>query len=175
MQADAATSVPARASSRLPIGTASDDSVQATEFEFDEGGTRIASGIAKLWKPVINVTDLDSGEAFWSALLGLSPQGRHGQFSVLDAEGRVRTRWMDLAPARACRQVSVNAGTHLDFRVDDVPSAIEQIEAIGGVLTRPAGLYAPDGEALLEWAVLRDPFGNEFWIIRRPLDSSTSG
>ena len=135
----------------------------------------MASGIAKLWKPVINVTDLDAGETFWSALSGLSPQGRHGQFSVLDAEeASERSGWilLQLVPAG---QVSVNAGTHLDFRVDDVPSAIEQIEAIGGVLTRPTGLYAPDGEALLEWAVMVDPFGNEFCIIRWPLTSSTSG
>ncbi len=135
----------------------------------------MASGIAKLWKPVINVTDLDTGEAFWSTLSGLSPQGRHGQFSVLDAEdASERDGWilLQLVPAG---QVSVNAGTHLDFRVHDVSSAIEQIEAIGGVLTRPAGLYAPDEEALLEWAVMADPFGNEFCIIRWPLDSSTSG
>ena len=46
------------------------------------------AGIAKLWKPVLNVTDLDEGERFWSAVSGLSPQGRHGQFSVLDSEDR---------------------------------------------------------------------------------------
>ena len=130
----------------------------------------MATGIAKLWKPVINVTDLDAGETFWSALSGLSPRGRHGQFSVLDAEeASERDGWilLQLVPPG---QVSVNAGTHLDFRVHDVPSAIEQIEAIGGVLTRPAGMYAPEGEDLLEWAVMVDPFGNEFCIIRWPLD-----
>ena len=31
-------------------------------------------GIAELWKPVVNVTDLDEGERFWSALAGLSPK-----------------------------------------------------------------------------------------------------
>ena len=62
----------------------------------------MSSGIAKLWKPVINVTDLDTGETFWSALSGLSPQGRHGQFSVLDTEdASERDGWilLQLVPA----------------------------------------------------------------------------
>ena len=128
------------------------------------------AGIAKLWKPVVNVTDLDAGEAFWSAVSGLLPRGRHGQFSVLDAEDAAdREGWilLQLVPTG---QVSVNAGTHLDFRVDDVAGAAQQIEEIGGVMIRPPELYAPDGQALLEWAVMQDPFGNQFCIIRWPLE-----
>ena len=132
------------------------------------------AGIAKLWKPVINVTDLDEGEAFWSAVSGLSPQGRQGgEFSILDADdGAEGGGWilLQLVPAG---QVSVNAGTHLDFRVDDVASAARQIEEIGGVTIRPPGLYAPDGQAILEWAVMQDPFGNEFCIIRLPVGGAT--
>jgi hypothetical protein len=80
------------------------------------------AGIAKLWKPVINVTDLDAGEAFWSAVSGLLPQGRHGQLSILNAEDGDRNGCilLQLVPSG---QVSVNAGTHLDFRVDDVAGA----------------------------------------------------
>ena len=37
-------------------------------------------------------------------------------------------------------------------------------------MIRPPGMYAPDGRALLEWAVMQDPFGNEFCIIRWPLE-----
>ena len=74
---------------------------------------------------------------------------------------------LQLVPAG---QGGEGSGTHLDFRVDDVGRAVEQIEAIGGTLVRPPGLYAPDGTNLLEWAVMRDPFGNEFCIIRWPLD-----
>ena len=128
------------------------------------------AGIAKLWKPVINVTDLDAGEAFWSAVSGLSPKGRHGQFSVLDAEGSAdRAGWilLQLVPIG---QVSENAGAHLDFRVDDVAGAAQQIKEIGGVMVRPPEMYAPDGQDLLEWAVMQDPFSNEFCIIRWPLE-----
>ena len=128
------------------------------------------SGIAKFWKPVINVTDLDAGEGFWSAVSGLSPQGRHGQFSVLDADNNAsdRDNWilLQLVPVG---QVSTNSGTHLDFRVDDVADAAQAIVEIGGTVIKPPDMYIIDGEAMLEWAVVQDPFGNEFCIIRWPL------
>jgi hypothetical protein len=31
-------------------------------------------------------------------------------------------------------------------------------------------MYVVDGEAVLEWAVMQDPFGNDFCIIRWPVD-----
>jgi predicted enzyme related to lactoylglutathione lyase len=61
-------------------------------------------------------------------------------------------------------------GTHLDLRVDDVSAAAQQIVAVGGTVVRAPDVYRPDGEPMLEWAVMRDPFGNEFCIIRWPLD-----
>ncbi|HUR50949.1 MAG TPA: VOC family protein [Mycobacteriales bacterium] len=136
----------------------------------------MASGIARLWKPVVNVTDLDEGERFWSAVSGLTPQGRHGgQFSVLDVagDGPSADPWMllQLVPAGGR---SGGGGTHLDFRVDDVALAARQIEAVGGtVLTAPA-VYEADGLPMLEWAVMQDPFGNEFCIIRYPVDAPGS-
>ena len=95
------------------------------------------AGIAKLWKPVINVTDLDEGERFWSAVSGLSPQGRHGQFSVLDADDAdERDSWILLQLVPSGHE-SVNSGTHVDFRVEDVARAAADIEAIGGTTVRP--------------------------------------
>jgi predicted enzyme related to lactoylglutathione lyase len=78
------------------------------------------------------VTDLDAGETFWSAVSGLSPQGRHGQFLVLDAADRDGWILLQLVPIG---QVSVNGGTHLDFRVDDVAAAARAITEIGGVVS----------------------------------------
>ena len=140
--------------------------------DLSEGGSMTSTGIAKFWKPVINVTDLDAGESFWSAVSGLSPQGRHGQFSVLDADNASdRDNWilLQLVPVG---QVSTNSGTHLDFRVDDVAGAAQAIVEIGGAVIKPPDIYTIDGEAMLEWAVMQDPFGNEFCIIRWPLDQS---
>jgi predicted enzyme related to lactoylglutathione lyase len=105
------------------------------------------------------VTDLDEGEAFWSAVSGLSPQGRQGgEFSILDAdEGAEGGGWilLQLVPAG---QVSANAGTHLDFRVDDVAAAARQIEEIGGATIRPLTSGAT--------------FGSRHWL--RPAHASWS-
>jgi predicted enzyme related to lactoylglutathione lyase len=128
-------------------------------------------GIASLWKPVVNVTDLDAGERFWAAVSGLSPMGRHGgEFSVLDApQPADRAGWMllQLVPDEgSCG----HGGTHLDFRVDDVAEAVRRVEEIGGITIRPPEVYRPDGVDMLEWAVMQDPFGNQFCLIRWPLD-----
>lgn len=129
------------------------------------------SGIARLWKPVINVTDLDDGERFWAAVSGLKPQGRihSGTFSILaEREEDDGEPWilLQLVPEG---QRSRHGGTHLDFQVDDVAAAADRIEAIGGQIVKPAGMFPNDDEPVLEWAVINDPFGNEFCIIRYPL------
>jgi predicted enzyme related to lactoylglutathione lyase len=127
-------------------------------------------GIAKLWKPVVDVTDLDEGERFWSAVSGLTPMGRHGQFSVLDTpDAGDEEGWilLQLVPDTPDRPVG---GTHLDFRVDDVADAVHRIAEVGGTLVRAPEIYRPDGVDLLEWAVMQDPFGNPFCVIRWPLE-----
>ena len=129
------------------------------------------TGIAKLWKPVINVTNLDEGERFWSAVSGLSPESRHGltmEFSVLNDADAPDGQWILLQRVPE-GQTSSHSGTHLDFRVDDVSVAVRAIEAVGGVVVKPPALYPAEDSAYLEWAVMRDPFGNEFCVIRWPL------
>ena len=131
------------------------------------------NGIAKLWKPVVNVCDLDEGERFWSALTGLSPTGRHGdengdQYSSL--EGHDESLWLllQLVPRD---QTSWIGGTHLDLRVDDVAVAVRRTEEIGGVTVKAPGFY-PSGDApYLEWAIMQDPFGNQFCFVKWPLTS----
>jgi len=137
-----------------------------------EGTAVVPGGIARLWKPVINVTDLDEGERFWSAVSGLTPRGRHGQsseFSVLDTDDDSDEAAWILLQRVPTGQASVHSGTHLDFRVSNVESAARQIEDIGGAVVKPPAMYPDEGEPMLEWAVVKDPFGNEFCIIRWPL------
>lgn len=128
-------------------------------------------GIGRLWKPVVNVWDLDVGEAFWSALSGLPVVGRihSGTFSVLsDPDDPVgESKWILLQQVPA-GQRGVNGGTHLDFRVDDVHVAVERAAAIGAKVVTPPAPF-PEREPVLEWAVLEDPFGNEFCFVRWPL------
>ena len=137
-----------------------------------------ATGIGKLWKPVVNVTDLAEGERFWSALSGLSPMGRHGDengerySSLEDLSGSDDEQWLllQLVPSD---QASWVGGTHLDFQVQDVPLAVRQTEDIGGITVKPPGSY-PSVSPYLEWAVMRDPFGNHFCFVKWPLDKENA-
>lgn len=126
--------------------------------------------VGRLWNPVVNVTDLDEGERFWSAVCGLVPSSRHGQFAVLDSpDGDEREPWMLLQHVPSLDDCG-DGGTHIDVRVTDVSRAVAQVEAAGGSTARLPEFYRPDGRDLLEWAVMRDPFGNPFCLVRWPLD-----
>lgn len=129
------------------------------------------AGIGRLWKPVVNVTDLDEGERFWSALIGLPPTSRHGddtgeRYAVLHDPDEPQWLLLQLVPRD---QTSWIGGTHLDLRVDDVADAVRRAEEIGAVTVRAPGPYPDADTPYLEWAVMRDPFGNEFCFVRWPL------
>src|SRR3989337_1484987 len=143
--------------------------------EAHESGDIVATtnGIGTLWKPVVNVCDLAEGERFWSALTGLSPTGRHGDengdryASLRDPDESI---WLllQLVPRD---QTSWVGGTHLDLRVDDVALAVRRTEEIGGVTVKAPGFYPPGDAPYLEWAVMQDPFGNQFCFVKWPLTS----
>lgn len=149
--------------------------MKTPSVEAHDWGTAVGttSGIAKLWKPVVNVCDLDEGERFWSALTGLSPTGRHGdengdQYSSLEGSDEPLWLLLQLVPRD---QTSWIGGTHLDFRVDDVAVAVHRTEEIGGVTVKAPGFYPPGDAPYLEWAIMQDPFGNQFCFVKWPLAS----
>ena len=112
---------------------------------------------------VIDVNDLEVGERFWSAITGheLRFSGWGGQFSRI---GRVGSNsiLLQLVPEK---KTPLKNRAHVDITVQDIDQAIEQVVALGGSLVRPKGIHAPD-DPRIEWAVMADPFGNEFCIIR---------
>ena len=133
-------------------------------------------GIGRLWKPVVNVTDPDEGERFWSAPSRLSPSGRHGdeggeRYSSLEnLNGGEDDPWL-LLQLVSNDQESWVGGTHLDLWVEDVSLAVRQTEAIGGITMKTPDFYPSKEAAYLEWAIMRDPFGNQFCFVKWPLDN----
>ncbi len=119
--------------------------------------------VGKLRRMVVDVNDLATGEAFWSAVTGLEVQfsAWQGQFSGL-GEKEAGSILLQLVPER---KTDLKNRAHIDLTVDDVSRAVEEVIALGGSVIRTPGFF-PDDDPELEWAVVADPFGNEFCVIR---------
>ncbi len=127
-------------------------------------------GIGKLRTAVIDVNDLAIAEAFWSELTGLPviESVYPGRYSYL---GQADPWQHELILHRVSTGKGEAANrAHVDIGVRDIDQAIPRIEAIGGRLKKPPTLYPrPDsypGESVsIDWAVMQDPFGNEFCLV----------
>jgi len=130
-------------------------------------------GIGTLRCHVVDVEDLEVGQAFWSELTGIPAISSEwpGRYAYLGHEDEVEWRHVViLHRVSAAKGVETNR-SHVDITVDDLDVAIEQIEAIGGRLKRAPSIYPRPGSyagepPVIDWAVLQDPFGNEFCLVR---------
>jgi catechol 2,3-dioxygenase-like lactoylglutathione lyase family enzyme len=129
---------------------------------------------------VINVDDLQAGYRFWSEVTGLeiigrSPDGWHGRFGYL---GR-RDPWKHEFILQVVRNRKGHAANrvHIDLTPNGgTDLAIKRILALGGTLKKPPSLYPRPGShgdelPVLDWAVMQDPFGNEFCLVTELTDA----
>lgn len=127
-------------------------------------------GIGKLRCHVFHVEDLDVGQRFWSQVTGIDPipsvfPGRSAYLGHADPWSHEVILW----------KVDESKGTeanrsHVDIWVRDVDAAIDQVIDIGGTLKKAPTIYPRplsygDEPAAIDWAVMQDPFGNEFCVI----------
>jgi predicted enzyme related to lactoylglutathione lyase len=135
---------------------------------------------------VIDVEDLEVGAAFWSEVMGIRQisSAWPDRFAYLGYQNekswkheiilhRVTTaKKSDPGVVDASWRLDPAANrAHIDITVEDVDAAIAQIEAIGGRLKYAPTVYpvphAYEGaRPLIDWAVMQDPFGNEFCLVR---------
>lgn len=131
-------------------------------------------GIGELRCTVVNVTDLQLGYEFWSELTGLDiigrPEGWHGRFGYL---GR-KEPWKHeiiLQVVDEPKGVETNR-VHIDITPENgIDEAITRILALGGSVKKPPSLYPRPGShgnepPIIDWAVMQDPFGNEFCLVQ---------
>ncbi len=121
-------------------------------------------GIGTLRAVVIDVNDLAESERFWSGLTGKSVvfSAFGGQYSRVGAVGE-GSILLQLVPEE---KIGPKNRVHVDLTVDDVAQAVEQALTLGARLQKPPALYPSDDQPVLEWAVMLDPSGNEFCLIR---------
>lgn len=116
---------------------------------------------------VMNVTDLERGERFWTAVTGLrvrfSAVGFPTRYSRL---GDITAQSILLQLVPTDNPPPTN-NAHLDLTVEDVDVAVQQALELGATLFREKGTYPLDSpNPYLEWAVMTDPFGNAFCLIK---------
>lgn len=129
-------------------------------------------GIGSLRCVVFDVTDLEVAEAFWSEVTGLAVIGHslyNDRFSYLGEPGpwkhEVILQKRDVEKGKSPNRCHVDITPAVG--IDD---AIERIVALGGSIRKEPSVYPrpgamPGRRPVIDWAVMRDPFGNEFCLV----------
>lgn len=128
---------------------------------------------------VINVNDLSVAEAFWSEITGLPVISSNytGRFSYLGRKDPWKHEMiLQLVPKPKAEDAN---RCHIDLTIDDIDRAIEQIVAIGGHVKKEPSIYPrpgsfPGRRPVIDWAVMIDPFGNEFCLVSELSDEEIS-
>ena len=145
-------------------------------------------GIGKLKCPVVDVNDLSVAEDFYSELTGIPviPSVFPGRYAYLGQPDPWRAELI-MHLVTTVKGPEPNRG-HIDIWVTNIDDAIPRIEAIGGSLKKEPTIYPwpgsyPGEVPRIDWAVMRDPFGNEFCLVtilsaeqsRAVLDAAAEG
>lgn len=137
-------------------------------------------GIGTLRCVVINVTDLKVAYEFWSAVTGLevigSETGWHDWLGYLGTKDpwkhEIILQRVDTSPLEIQNPDPRKPNQmHIDITPNEgIDRAIEDTLRKGGTLKKEASLYPRPGSwgdhrPAIDWAVMQDPFGNEFCLV----------
>ncbi len=119
---------------------------------------------------VLNVTDLHIAEGFWSEVLGIPVIASNytHRFSYLGQQDP----WKHELILQLVKDPKSNGPNrcHMDITVDDVDEAIAKVVKLGGAVKKDPSIYPrpgsfPGSPPVIDWAVMTDPFGNEFCLV----------
>ncbi|MDP8931132.1 MAG: VOC family protein [Actinomycetota bacterium] len=115
---------------------------------------------SRLCQLVIDVNDLDAGEAFWAA--AVSGQAEPISKASNDIYRRLKLPHSEL---RLLLQLvpepkSCKSRTHLDIEATDIEAEATRLEQLGATRVRHVA------ERGFQFWVLTDPFGNEFCVLQ---------
>lgn len=109
---------------------------------------------------VLDCVDADTLADFWSSALGFRRGSFHPPYvRVVDPT----ERWPNLLLQQVPEPKSAKNRMHLDIQVADVHAEVERLMVLGARIVEP-----PHDDVGFLTAVLADPQGNEFCVIRPP-------
>ena len=108
-------------------------------------------------------TSGNTDERFWSAVTGLPVRyaGLDGRYTRLGSQ-EPGSILLQLVPEAKDERKN---RAHLDLTVAELGPAVEQVVALGGRLVN-GPIRLPPEDPGVEWAVVADPSGNEFCLVR---------
>jgi catechol 2,3-dioxygenase-like lactoylglutathione lyase family enzyme len=109
---------------------------------------------------VLDCVDADALADFWSSALGFRRGPFHPPYVRLVDPSE---RWPDLLLQQVPEPKVGKNRMHVDIHVADVPAEVARLVALGAAVVDPPH----DDEGFLT-AILADPQGNEFCVIRPP-------
>jgi catechol 2,3-dioxygenase-like lactoylglutathione lyase family enzyme len=109
---------------------------------------------------VLDCVDADALADFWSSALGFRRGPFHPPYVRLVDPSE---RWPDLLLQQVPEPKAGKNRMHVDIHVADVPAEVARLVALGADVVEPAH----DDEGFLT-AILADPQGNEFCVIKPP-------
>jgi len=119
--------------------------------------------VGELRSFVVDVNDLEEGERFWASVLGLEVEfsAWEGHFSRIGRKGS-GSILLQLVPEK---KTDLKNRAHIDVTVENVERSVNEVLGLGGSMIKEPAIF-PETDPLLEWAVMADPSGNEFCLIR---------
>ena len=122
----------------------------------EDGMKRDTGPVGTLAHVGIDVADLERAENFYSALLGVKRASTWEQYLIFEPLASGLTVYLQRVPEVKTAKTRL----HMDLSVPDVHAALARVEALGGRALRE---FVEPGDEL---AVVADPDGNEFCLIR---------
>ena len=109
---------------------------------------------------VIDVDDLDTGVAFWSAALDAEEEPLGDDSSRVYRRLRLPDSSVRILLQRTDDPKTGKERMHLDLETDDVEAEVQRLEALG------ARRWDHQQERGYDFWVLRDPWANEFCVLQ---------
>ena len=112
--------------------------------------------VGALYAIVIDVNDLEKCAKFWSQVLGADILYQNERYLRLGQKGERPTLLLQKVPERHKDKNRV----HIDLDVPDLDAAVSRVQDLGGHKLGQLSEYG------VRWAVMADPDGNEFCLVK---------